>query len=413
MQNFEFLKFYIDTPKNTHTPGLQVMRELMARLGDPQKSLACVHIAGTNGKGSCAAGVASMLRAEGYRTGLFTSPDLTGIWERISINGVYITISDLQAVTDEVRAACQGLEQPSFFEKITAAAFLYFARSGCERVVLETGLGGRLDATNIIESPLCSVIMPIGLEHTAVLGSTPAAIAGEKAGIIKPGCPVVSALQPPEAMEVIRRVCRERGSALYEVDITSLSPVSHSLAEQVFSYKALTDITLSLLGTHQAENACAAIESATVLGLSESAVRAGLKAVRWPCRFEVFPKNPPIILDGAHNAHGAAALAAGLGEYFPGKRFTMLMGVMADKDYRQMLRLMEPLAARFVCLAPDNPRALSAANLASLIEAVPALPADSPAAALALARGFDEPICAFGSLYCIGVLRELITKEGS
>ena len=413
MQNFEFLRFYTDTPKNTHAPGLGVMLKLMARLGDPQKSLACVHIAGTNGKGSCAAAIASMLRAAGYKTGLFTSPDLTGLWERISIDGVYITLSDLQAVTDEVRTACEGLSEPSFFEKITAAAFLYFARSGCERVVLETGLGGRLDATNIIENPLCSVIMPIGLEHTAVLGDTLAAIAAEKAGIIKPGRPVIAASQSPEAMGVIRQVCREKGTALHEVDITNLSPVSNSLSGQVFSYKGLENITLSLLGAHQAENACAAIETAQVLALSESAVRAGLKAVRWPCRFEVFPKNPPIVLDGAHNAHGAAALAAALREYFAAKRFTMLVGVMADKDYRQMLRVMESLAARFICLTPESSRALPAEELAAEIDAVPALTAASPAEALALAAGFDEPICAFGSLYYIGTLRKHITGEDS
>ena len=413
MQNFEFLRFYTDTPKNTHAPGLGVMLKLMARLGDPQKSLACVHIAGTNGKGSCAAAMAAMLRAAGYKTGLFTSPDLTGLWERISIDGVYITLPDLQTVTDEVRAACEGFPEPSFFEKITAAAFLYFARAGCERVVLETGLGGRLDATNIIENPLCSVIMPIGLEHTAVLGDTLAAIAGEKAGIIKPGCSVVSAPQHPEAMDVIRRVCRAKDAALHEVDITNLAPISHSSAGQVISYKGLENIALSLLGAHQAENACAAIETAAVLGLSESAVRAGLEAVRWPCRFEVFPQNPPIVLDGAHNAHGAAALAAALREYFPAKRFTMLAGVMADKDFRQMLRVMEPLAARFICLTPDDSRALPAAALAAEISTVPALTAGSPTEALALAAGFDEPICAFGSLYYIGTLRKHITGEDS
>ena len=410
MNDESFIRFYSDTPKYTHEPGLSVMRALMRRLGDPQDRLRCVHIAGTNGKGSAAAMTASVLRAAGRRTGLYTSPDLTGIWERIQVDGVYITIPDLAAATERVRDACAGLPTPSFFEKITAAAFLYFAERGCDAVVLETGLGGRCDATNIIQNPLCTVIMPIGFDHTAVLGDTLAAIAREKAGIIKPGAPTVCAPQAPEALEVLRRAAEQAGSPFHPVDITKIRILSRSPAGQVFSYGDTEAVALSLAGDHQAENAACAIEAARLLGVGEESIRAGLRAAVWPCRFEIFGQQPPIVLDGAHNAHGAASLAAGLEAYFPGRRFTMIMGALADKDVSRILALMEPLAARFICLAPEDPRALPASELAGMIRSVPAETAASPDEALALARRCGDPICAFGSLYYIGQMRNLVVR---
>ncbi len=408
-----FLQFYTATPKFTHAPGLEVMDALCARLGDPQRELRCVHIAGTNGKGSCAAMVCAMLRAAGYRTGLYTSPDLTGPWERIKVDGVDITLPELRAVTQRVKAACAGLEEPSYFEKLTAAAFLYFAERRCDYVVLETGLGGRLDATNVIKRPAVSVIMPIGLDHTAVLGDTLTAIAGEKAGIVKPGCPVVCAVQPPAAEAVIRARCADAGAPLRVVDINKVHPLSHSLAGQRFDYGDMEDLSLALLGRHQAENACAAVEAGRTLGLSEADIRAGLAAAHWPCRFEYVPGAPPFLLDGAHNGHGAAALAAGLAEYFPRTRFTMVMGVMKDKSWEEMLDILSPLAVRAVCLAPEGPRALPAAELAAAFTArgVPAEPAGGLDRVLALCRAHDEPVCACGSLYYIGYLRRMLKGE--
>ena len=406
-----FLKFYTDTPKYTHAPGLEVMHSLMSRLGDPQRELRCVHIAGTNGKGSCAAMVSSILRAAGYRVGTYTSPDLTGPWERMAVDGVYISLSDFADITCQVKAACDGLDEPSYFEKMTAAAFLYFARQRCDYVVLETGLGGRLDATNIINASACSVIMPIGLDHTAQLGDTIAAIAGEKAGIIKTGCPVVCAPQVAEAEAVIRRCCAALGAPLYQVDTGRLTPLPRSPEGQRFSYKNLENLSIPLLGHHQLENAAAAIETARVLGLDESAIRAGLSHAQWPCRFEYLPGKPFFILDGAHNAHGAAALARGLEDYFPGQKFTMVMGVMEDKPWREMLSLLMPHTARFICLTPDGPRALPAEALASAISAVPAMTADSLEQAITLCRAHNEPVCAFGSLYYIGHLRSLLKEN--
>ena len=408
MDNLDFLKFYTETPKYTHEPGLEVIQALMAKLGDPQKTLRCVHIAGTNGKGSCAAMTASVLRAGGRKTGLYTSPDLNGIWERIQVDGVCIALSDLERITRLVRNACEGLPEPSFFEKITAAAFIYFAEQECDAVVLETGLGGRIDQTNIIEEPLCSVIMPIGFDHTAQLGNTLAAIAAEKAGIIKKGCPVVCAPQEPEALQVIQAACREKASSLHLVDTERLRIQERAPSGLVFSYDGMEGVRLSLAGDHQARNAAAVIETARILGLSETDIRAGLGNVRWPCRFEYFEGDPPLLLDGAHNAHGAASLAAGLEAYFPGTKFTMLMGVLADKDHEKMLELLEPFAARFVCIAPEDARALPAGELASHIQSVPAETAVSLPEALRMARSYGDPVCAFGSLYYIGALRNLL-----
>ena len=411
MDELSFLRFYTDTSKYTHAPGLSVMRALMRRLGDPQERLSCVHIAGTNGKGSTAAMTAAILRAAGMKTGLYTSPDLTGIWERIQIDGVYITLHRFEAVTRRLQAACEGLPEPSYFEKLTAAAFLYFAEEGCQTVVLEAGLGGRLDATNIIKKPLVSVITPIGYDHTDVLGDTLAAIAEEKAGILKPDRPVVSAPQGKTAETVIRSAAKQLLCPLHEVNINQIHIQSRSIAGQVFSYGKTADISLRLLGDHQTVNAACAIEAAKTLSISESAIRMGLQSAAWPCRFECFDASPPIVLDGAHNPHGAKSLAKGLRTYFPGQRFTFIMGVMADKDISGILAVTEPLAARFICYGPDYSRALTASKLAERIRAVPAETAASLEEALSKAKGYHEMICAFGSLYYIGELRRLIVKE--
>lgn len=410
----DFLAFYNHTPKFTHKRGLSLMAQLCTRLGNPQDGLRCVHIAGTNGKGSCAAMTASMLQAAGYRTGLYTSPDLTGPWERIAVDGSTIPLDDFARITEKVRQACLGMdEEPSYFEKMTAAAFLFFAQERCDYVVLETGLGGRLDATNILSKPAVSVIMPIGLDHTAVLGNSLSSIAAEKCGIIKEGCPVVCAVQKPDAQQVIEAWCRKQQAPLHLVNAAKLTICSRSPAGQVIAYGGLNNISLSLLGRHQAENACAAIETAKVLALPESALRAGLSQTVWPCRFEILQEEPPFVVDGAHNGHGAAALASCLREYFPDRKFTMVMGVMADKPWREMLSIMEPLAEQFLCLSPEGPRALPAEDLAAAVRTVPAAVMNDLPQILQFCRKGKKSVCAFGSLYYVGTLRKLyLYKEG-
>jgi dihydrofolate synthase/folylpolyglutamate synthase len=408
MQYEDAIQYYAGRGKFSHAPGLETMRELCRLLGDPQDALRFVHIAGTNGKGSCAALTASILRASGRRTGLYTSPDLTDIRERIDVDGVDITPTAFVRLTERVAQAADRMQAPSFFELLTALGFLYFAQEQCGYVALECGLGGRYDATNVIKTPDCAVIMSIGMDHTAILGDTLAKIAAEKAGIIKPGGTVVSAPQEPEALRVIEETCAERGASLHVVDISDLHPVSASLDGQVFSYKNLKDLRIGLLGAHQMRNACAAVEAAWALGIGEDAVRAGLAGARWPCRFELLRREPPFVIDGAHNPHGAAALTAALAQVFPEQKFVFLMGVMADKDYGSILRRMEPLAERFICCTPDSPRALPAQALAEQVRGVPAEAVDNLEDAVAKCLNTGLPVCAFGSLYYVGYVRKML-----
>lgn len=402
------LNFYLQAIPFSHPPTLELMKELCRNLGDPQKDLPCVHIAGTNGKGSCAAMLCSVFQAAGLKTGLYTSPHLVDFRERIQINGVYIKQESVAALTPRVMEGAAALDHVSFFELVTALAFLYFKQEQCDIVVLECGLGGRFDATNTISDCLCSVMMPMALDHTPVLGDRLEQIAWEKTGILKPGRPVVSAAQPAEAAAVIADSCRDVGSPLHLVDITKIFPVSSSPEGQQFHYKNLKNIRLSLLGRHQRENAAAVIECAALLGLKEDALRRGLAGARWPCRFEVLRQNPPFVIDAAHNPHGARALADGLREHFPGQRFCFILGVMADKNWPELLPVLEPLAAQFLCVAPESPRALPPDVLAARIRSVPARACQSLEEALALARRSALPCCACGSLYFIGYLRQLL-----
>lgn len=407
MKYEQALEFYQNAEKFRHEPTLERMKALLHALGDPQKKLRFVHIAGTNGKGSCAAMLSSICRRSGWRTGLYTSPHLWEFCERIQVDGVNITHDDIARLTQTIANAAASLPPLNFFERVTALGLLYFAEQDCDIVIFECGLGGLYDATNVIEAPEISVIMPIGLDHTAVLGSTLAQIAGEKAGIIKPGCPVVCAQQEPEALAVIEKRCREQNAPLHMVDINSIAPLSDSLDGQAFRYRERT-LRIALLGTHQPENAAAAVECAQLLGLGDEAIREGLSAARWPCRFEVVERKPPFILDGAHNPHGAAALAKGLRRHFPNERFCFIIGCMADKDADGILAALLPLAQCVYCVAPDSERALDAAALAARIQTVLAIPCASAAEAIDRARKDQRPVCACGSLYLTGAIREQV-----
>lgn len=400
------MKFLSGAEKNRLPPTLARMTALCRALGDPQKRTRFVHIAGTNGKGSCAAMLESIFRRAGYRTGLFTSPHLVDFSERIRVNGVNITNDEIALLTDRLEAAAATVPPLGFFELVTALAFLHFAEEGCDAVILECGLGGRFDATNVIDRPEMSVIMPISLDHTALLGDTLPLIAAEKAGIIKPGCPVVSARQEPQALAVIRRRCEELGAPLYEVDINSISPAADSSCDSEFLYRGLS-LHTALRGAHQRENAAAAVECALRLGVPSEAIRAGLAGARWPCRFELLRDRPPLIVDGAHNPHGAAALAAALRQDFPDERFCFIIGVMADKDYGGIIAALESVAAQFLCVTPDSPRALDAAALAAHIGPL-ARVCRSSAEALDAAQKSGLPCCVCGSLYLAGELQAQI-----
>ena len=401
---------------------LNAIRRLLSLLGDPQDGLRFIHVAGTNGKGSTVAFLSQILMESGLRVGIYTSPYLERFTERIRVGDQEIPEGTLGRLMDQIAEAekimkAKGEDLPSEFELVCAAAFLFFQEKRAEIVVLEVGLGGRLDATNVIRTPELALITPIGFDHMETLGNTLPKIAGEKAGIIKPGGDVLTAVQGNGVDEVFRAVCLKRGSRLH---IAAL-PVRTSFpgpAGQRFDLPGLSGLEISLLGLYQVENASLAAQGAMLLRekgwpITEAAVRSGLKKARWPGRFELLRRAPDILIDGAHNADGAAALRRSLEAYYPGQKITFVAGVLADKEYPAMLEAVLPLADRFYTIAPPSPRALSAGDLAAYLreQGAVAVPCPSIEEAVQLAvehAGESGTVCAFGSLYYIGRVRALL-----
>lgn len=416
MNYTEALEYINGTSWRGSVLGLERITELLARLGDPQEQLKFVHVAGTNGKGSICAMLASVLRRAGLKTGLFTSPYLSRFNERMQINGKQIGDEALAEVVSAIKVCADAMdEHPTEFEMMTAAAFKWFADSGCDIVVLEVGLGGRFDATNVISYPECCVIANIGLDHTAILGSTLSEIAYEKAGIIKYGAPVVLYQQYGETMEVVREVCREKSCELTVPDFDDIALEFDSLDGQVFSYGG-NSYALPLLGAHQLRNAAVVLETIDILrsrgwDIEHDAVESGLYSVAWPARFEVLhTEDPWFVLDGGHNPQCAAALKECIEHYFPVGRRIALTGVLKDKDYVAIADTLAALFDTVICVTPVSDRALPAAELAELYESrgcrtyVSANVEDGVSAArdLALDGGM---VCAFGSLYICGQIR--------
>ena len=409
---------YIDSFQwQRHVPGLERIRTLLHALGNPQKELKFVHVAGTNGKGSVCAYLASILRCAGYRVGLCTSPFLEDFRERIQVDGALIPPETLGELTELARPAAEAMpDHPTEFELITAVAMLYFQRCRCDIVVLEVGLGGALDASNVIDVPEAAVITAMGMDHAAILGPTLADIAAAKAGIIKPGGAVVSFGGCPEADGVIRARCREQGAELTEVDFSRLRVLGTGLDGTDLEFSPYGTLHVPLVGLYQAKNAAAAITVVEVLNqrgwqISRQALEQGLSAVRWPGRLEVVRRADPVILrDGAHNAHGMAATVESLRALFPGQKLTILMGVMADKDVGDMLKLLTPIAGQVFTVRPDSPRAMPEEDLADLVRrwGVPAVPCAGVEAGLRAASAAAGPggvVCVLGSLYLVGEVR--------
>lgn len=395
-------------------PGLDRMRELLCLLGSPEQQLKYVHVAGTNGKGSVCAMLSSILSAAGYRTGLYTSPHLAGVNERFVVNGEEITDEDFIHAAERVKAAADRMcDPPTAFEILTAMAFCYFAEQRCDIVVLEVGLGGRLDATNVIPPPEAAVITNLGLEHTEILGDTIEEIAFEKGGIIKSGTCVVSYDSDPKALSVLRNICNEKGVPFKIADMANLTPAHCDLSGQYFNWKHEKGLFFPLLGEHQLHNANLALEAISVLRergwkISDDAVRKGLAMTRWPARFEVLALEPVTILDGAHNPQCAQALANSLSTYLPGERATFLMGVLSDKDCEAMISAVATLAKRFVCVTPDSERAFPAKQLSKLLalRGFEAEICESIEEGIEKCLSFsDGPVVAFGSLYMAGAVR--------
>lgn len=397
-------------------PGLERVRVLLAGLGNPEKKLKFVHVAGTNGKGSICAYIASVLKTAGYNTGLFTSPYIARFNERMKINGRDIGDDELASVVEQVKPVADAMEDhPTEFEMMAAAAFLWFAERGCDIVVLEVGLGGRLDATNIIPCPECAVIANIGLDHTAILGDTLEEIAAEKAGIIKTGCSVVMYQQQGETMRTVRDICDELGAELTVPDFDDISVEFNTREGQVFSYKG-ENYAIALLGEHQRYNAVTAIEAVEILRrhgweIPREALEAGLYATAWPARFEIVEDKPWFVVDGGHNPQCALALSDALKTYFPEEKKVLLLGILKDKDYDSVINILAPLFDAFVTVTPNSERALSAGELGEKLQkfskpvSVIGDVSEGVREALNLSEELGAMVCAAGSLYICGEVR--------
>jgi len=411
-------------------PGLARTRALLGALGDPHRSFRSIHVGGTNGKGSTAAMMASMLGSRGHRVGLYTSPHLIDFTERIKVSGRGISFDRVVALTEKIRqasAACLS-EPPTFFEATTVMAFACFAESGVDCAVIEVGLGGRFDATNVL-TPLVSVITTIGLDHQEYLGTTPASIAFEKAGIIKEGVPVVAGRLAPDPLSVIRRAAAEREAVCV---VLGEDFDTRGEAPDQFSYGGLRrrydSLSCPLTGRHQLDNAAcalAALELAEARGLAvgEEAVREGLRAVRWPGRLELVSRKPDMWLDGAHNPQAADALAAHLatlaarrGPSAPGG-LILVVGMMRDKDRKGVLSRLAavPGVSHLVVTAAAHPRAADPRELARDCDGLglPVAVKPTVAEAVAHARSLAEPgdtICVTGSLLVVGEAKAMIEE---
>ena len=411
----EAISFIQDSSWMGCKPGLGRITELMDLLGNPQNDLQFIHVAGSNGKGSTSAMLSSILTYAGYRTGLFTSPHLCRYNERIKINNIDISDDELCSVAEKVSVAVKQMhEEPTEFERFTAIALLYFQMCACDIVVLEVGLGGRLDSTNVIKAPVLSVITNIGLEHTELLGDTLEKIAAEKAGIIKSGSDVVLYEQSAEVEKVIRRKCEVFHCGLTVTDHTQEQLEQMDMTGQIFSYRKRKSLRLNLLGMYQFHNAAVVLDAVDALNqrgfsVSEEAVAEGLSRVVWPARMELLGKDPLFLLDGAHNPQCAEALAEALSMLTPEKKAVFITGVLADKDYPAMLAKTIPFAGHCICVTPKSDRALPAEQLSNYLknQGIDATAAkcidDAILMALEMAQG--EIIVAFGSLYMAGEIR--------
>ncbi len=409
---------YSDALEFTHSllkfgikPGLERVSRLLSRLGDPHKDMKFIHVAGTNGKGSVCAMVSSILRESGKKTGLFISPYIVDFRERIQIDGEYISEEDFAKTALKVKSIIdEGEESPTEFEFITAVAFLYFKEKNCDVVVLETGLGGRYDSTNVIGTPLCSVIASISLDHVDILGDTIAKIAEEKCGIIKEnGTTVTSPLQKDDAFEVIARHCAEKNNTL-RLACDTPKIISQTLSGTVFEYGGEV-YNLGLLGEYQMKNVPLAIEVANVLGIDTEYVKNGLKKAVNPARFEVVRDNPYVIIDGAHNEDGALQLKASLDKYFEGQKVLGVCGMLADKSYERELEILKDNFSSLILMTPDNPRALSAKDLKITADKFfenTIICDDSEKLCKLIEDKFpNTPTAIFGSLYLASELRKL------
>ena len=411
--------------------GLDRMEELLRRLGNPQDDLKVIHVAGTNGKGSVSKYLEEGLSACGYKMGLYTSPYIETFNERIRYDGADISDEDLEYYGQKVVSAAEamvadGLDSPTEFEVVTAIAFLYFAGRQADITILEVGLGGIGDSTNVVKSPLASVITSISYDHMAQLGSSLAELAVNKAGIIKTGCPVIANVPQRDAAKIIARKAYAMGSRLYDISgiraaVSDETPFSQKVSMELYE-KSYSDVEISMVGRHQAENLKTALATLEILRksgavkLDREALYEGLKRARQPGRFEVISEDPLVIIDGAHNEAGAQALQETMAQHFAGKKILLVAGILADKEIDSIVKFLTKITDHIIVTEPDNPRKLAAEKLAEHVAAVGVaaeVGSDVEAAvhrAKELADDYDVILFA-GSLYLIGDVRRLWRNE--
>lgn len=400
--------------------GLERVSELLRLMGDPQERVPVIHVAGTNGKGSFTAMLSSVLRAAGFKVGTFTSPAITGVTDSIRIGGECVTDAELAALLEGISRIAEPMsEKPTEFEVLTAAAYRFFADERCDLAIVECGLGGSGDATNVLKKPLMSVITNVQLDHTDRLGKTIAEIAAHKAGIIKKGCPVLFGGSSPEAETVIRIRAEELSAPLTLTDRRRLHVNGASLDGTYIAFDGMGEYRLSLIGAYQPENAANVLTAIEILrkngfDIPEEAVKEGLASAVWHARFEIMRRDPAVIFDGAHNPDGVALAADTVRTLFKGKKAVLLMGVMADKDYKRYPALLLTLADKVFTVKPDNPRALDAGALAACFDSagIDAEACPDMAAAVRSARSYAEekglPLVAMGTLYMYNEFKEAL-----
>jgi dihydrofolate synthase/folylpolyglutamate synthase len=398
---------------STGGPSLARIGRLMARLGDPQEQLRAVHIAGTNGKGSISAMTAAALQTSGYRVGLFTSPYLVEFRERIQVDGRPISEETLISCYETVMEQEEKLEQQGFepvneFELVTAMGFVAFSREKVDFAVLEVGLGGRTDPTNLISKPVVSCIAPISLDHTAILGDTVEKIAAEKAGIIKPGCPVVLSQQTEGARQMIIETAARLGAPATETGV--VEPVSQDKTGSRFRYDGEL-LEIPLLGAHQMDNAATAWEVCRCLGLEKETVKQALKHVSWPGRLQYFPGCPELLIDAGHNEAGVTSLCKALDQLFPGKRIISVVAMMRDKDFGCCIPMVAARSKVLIGTTVGLPRSLPPEKVAELADCETHT-APNVEKGLALAKSLSGPkdlILVCGSVYAAGAALQAIS----
>lgn len=418
----ETLNFIHSLDRFGSRPGLERIRELLECLGNPQNRCRCIHVAGTNGKGSVTMYCSHVLKTAGYHVGTYISPFVVDFRERIQYNGEYISKDDLCRIVGDLLPHYEAMKrdgkQITEFELITAAAFCFFAEKCCDVVCLEVGMGGRFDATNVIEKPLVSVICSISLDHTKILGDTVEKIAFEKCGILKKGCPAVSyPLQTDGVLAVIMEQCAQKNCKLHLPSAAAVRINDDRLFHLSFTYDGM-NFTPRLLGTHQIYNAVTAVEALKCLRtqgftLENEQIESGISETVFPARMEVLSSDPPVIVDGAHNPSGIASLCDSIRK-LPQKPI-LVMGMLADKDYHEAVREIAPLAEKFFAVTPDNPRRLDCRTLAECAAAYTDAEAfDDPRAAIRKAlnaAGHDRAVILCGSLYLASTLRPIAAEE--